>query len=522
VDQVTADPPPGDSAPDRERESTAEEVRQPAAGEVREPAAAEPPGPTAGAVPEPPAGAVPEPAAGQRPVGAPAEPGVPVGASDGLPAARRRTGVRRLLPLIGSISLIAVCAIAILGLVGWNIGLDGLVIGLVAAILPVPVIVLAFLWLGRYDPEPVPYLVFCFTWGAFVATLAALGVNTGAQWAFDRWGLPFTLVPVLVAPVIEELMKFAAPLLLWLVRRHSISGVTKGIIYCGLSATGFAMVENILYLGGVGYRAGMDEYGPATGLMALFTIFIARILMSGFAHPLFPATAGVGLGIAARSTSRAVRWLSLVTGVLVAMMLHGTWNFMSVLVAETGEILFFLYGYVALMVPLLLAMVGLAIWLRSREGQLTQRTLPDYVRAGWLTPPEVASLRTLSTRYSARRWARRVAGEPGVRAMRGFQLAATRLAVLRDHVRRTPDMTPAEARRAEAEQAALLQEISRHRAVYVGRDPQVPVARWDGQGYLVVFPDGQWRPVPPPAEPAVPVPVVLQPPPEPPRPHLHW
>src|SRR5690606_25843892 len=184
-------------------------------------------------------------------------------------------------------------------------------------------------------------LVFCFTWGAFVATLAALGVNTGAQWAFDQWGLSFNLVPVLVAPVIEELMKFAAPLLLWLVRRHSISGITKGIIYCGLSATGFAMVENILYLGGVGYRAGMDEYGPATGLMALFSIFIARILMSGFAHPLFTAAAGVGLGIAARSPFRPVKWLAPITGVLVAMILHGTWNLMSVLVAETGELLFF-------------------------------------------------------------------------------------------------------------------------------------------------------------------------------------
>src|SRR5690606_8239520 len=172
VDQVTVDPPPGEPAPDRP-----------------------PPGPPGPGEAVPP---VPQPAV------VAGEPGPP----------RLRAAVLRWLPLVGSIVVIAACAITILGIVGWNIGLDGLVIGLIAAIVPVPVIVLAFLWLGRYEPEPVGYLVFCFTWGAFVATLAALGVNTGAQVLFERWGLPFNLVPVLVAPVIEELMKFAAPLLL--------------------------------------------------------------------------------------------------------------------------------------------------------------------------------------------------------------------------------------------------------------------------------------------------------------------
>lgn len=419
----------------------------------------------------------------------------------------RRSRVKRGLLLGGAISVIALGAIAMLAAIGWNIGVEGMLVGLAAAIIPVPVLVLAFLWLDRYEPEPTNYLIFCFAWGAFVATAAAFGVNTGAGVLFDAVGLPEAMVPVLVAPVIEEIGKVAAPLLLWLVRRRAISGITDGIVYCGLSATGFAMVENILYLGGLGYRAGLDEFGPATGLSNLILIFIVRVFLSGFAHPLFTAAAGVGIGLAARTTSTALRWLAPIGGLLLAMLLHGSWNLMAVLTAATEQPLLFLYGYVAVMVPVFLAMVGLAIWLRSWEGQLTLRVLPDYVQAGWLSPPELASLRNLASRYSARRWARRVAGEPGKRAMRGFQVAATRLALLRDRVRRGLDATPAGRSRTAAEEQALLAQIGAYRGVYVGRDPVVPPAHWNGRQYAITFPDGVTRLVDPPAEPVMPLPV---------------
>lgn len=437
-----------------------------------------------------------------------------------LPEQQRRSrwrSIRRGLILGGTISLIAICAIVVLGVIGWNIGLDALAVGLAAAIIPVPVLVLAFLWLDRYEPEPTAYLIFCFAWGAFVATALALGVNTLAAYVFTQVGLSEQLVAVIVAPVVEEIGKVGAPLLLLLFRRRVLSGITDGIVYCGLSATGFAMVENILYLGGVGYRAGLDEFGPATGVFMLIAVFLSRVFMSGFAHPLFTAAAGVGIGVSARTTSTAVRWLAPLVGLLVAMLLHAAWNLMAVLTAAAGQPLLFLYGYVGVMVPIFVAMVGLAIWLRAREGQLTQRTLPDYVRAGWLSPPEVASLRSLGARHSARRWARRVAGDPGVRAMRRFQFAATRLALLRDGVRRGLDSTPTELARTAAEEHALLAEIAAQRGVYVGRDPAVPPARWDGHEYTVTFPDGVSRRIEQPPEPVLPVPVSLSYP----GPHQH-
>lgn len=445
----------------------------------------------------------------------------PAPSPSGPPDARmpaRPTTWWRYVVLAGTILVIAGCAIFMIFTLGESLGAEALLIGLVAAILPVPVLVACFLWLDRYEPEPLKYLIFCFAWGAFVSTAASLTVNEFFAGRFAAWDLPDALTAVLVAPFIEELTKALGPILLLVFRRREWSGITDGLVYCGLSAIGFAMVENILYLGGYGYRTGVEEYGPATGAQQVLAIFIVRILLFGFAHPLFTAMTGVGLGIAARTADRRVRFLAPVAGLLVAMMLHGTWNLLPSLAVATGQPLVALYGYIGVMVPIFFGMVGLAVWLRAWEGRLTERTLPDYVRAGWLSPPEVASLGSLGRRHAARSWARRVGGDRAVKAMRGYQFAATRLALLRDGMRRGLDSRPADRERAAAEERFLLDAISAYRGFFVGRDPQAPIGIWDGQRYHLRFPDGQQRPVEAPDEPVVPIPVVLAPPAPPPPP----
>ncbi|SCG53773.1 PrsW family intramembrane metalloprotease [Micromonospora inositola] len=455
------------------------------------------------------------------PGGAPPPPTAPAAPPPGSVTPRmplRRLGWRRFLVLAGVVLLIAAGAVFMVFTLGESLGAQALLVGVIAAVLPVPVLVSCFLWLDRYEPEPLKYLIFCFAWGAFVSTAISLNVNEGAAWLFKGWGLPSALVAVLVAPFIEELTKAAGPILLLIFRRREFSGVTDALVYCGLSAVGFAMVENILYLGGYGYRVGVEEYGPATGAQQVIAIFIVRILIFGFAHPLFTSMTGVGLGIAARTADRRVRVLAPIAGLLLAMMLHGTWNLLPSLAVATGQPLIALYGYIGVMVPIFFGMVGLAIWLRAWEGRLTERTLPDYVRAGWLTPPEVAALGSLGRRHAARTWARRIAGDGGVKAMRGYQFAATRLALLRDGMRRGLDRKQADRERTAREERELLEAIAAYRSFFVGRDPQTPVGVWDGQRYHLRFPDGSQRAVPAPDEPVVPIPVVLTPPPPPAHP----
>ncbi|NUR73634.1 MAG: PrsW family intramembrane metalloprotease [Hamadaea sp.] len=451
-----------------------------------------------------------------EPTPAPAQPvGWP--ASGGLPPAQLRPSGwqrwKRPVTLGGVILFFAIFAIGMLIFLGYNYGIEALLVGLAAAILPVPVLVACFLWLDRYEPEPTWALVVCFAWGAVVATAIALAVNTFSSLLFERNGISDGVVAVVVAPFIEELSKAAAPLLLLWLRRREISGITDGIVYCGLSATGFAMTENILYLGGHAYAAGSEEYGVNTGLQMLFATFLVRVLFSAFAHPLFTSMTGVGIGVAARTASPLVRWLAPIAGLLVAMMLHGTWNLIPTIAAATGQTILVLYGYFALEMPIFLAMVAFALWLRSHEGRITVRALPAYVQAGWLSPPEVAALASLGRRHAARTWAKRVAGDPGRKAMSVFQFAATRLALVRDGIERGLDRTPEQQYKAREEERALLDQISTARQVYVGRDPQTPPARWTGTAYELTFPDGQTRTVPAPPEPVVPIPVLMPPPP---------
>jgi hypothetical protein len=197
------------------------------------------------------------------------------------------------------------------------------------------------------------------------------------------------------------------------------------------------------------------------------------------------------------------------------MMLHGSWNLMSVIASWSGQAYILLYGYFAVMAPIFLGMVGFTLWLRSSEGQLIGRVLPEYAQAGWFSPPEVAALSTLGRRFAARRWARRIAGEAGAKAMRAYQFEATKLALLRDRMRRGLGMGPNDLGATLAEEYRLLTAVAAYRRVFSGRDPQTPRALWDGRHYHLMFPDGAVRRIEPPLTPVVPVPVPLGPPPAP-------
>ncbi|WP_325104296.1 PrsW family intramembrane metalloprotease [Segeticoccus sp.] len=321
-------------------------------------------------------------------------------------------------------AVLTICAAVLALAIGSSTGVQAGLIGLVFALLPLGVVVPAFLWLDRFEAEPRRLLLFAFVWGAVVASAVALVLNTSsigliAQVSGSR-AEAMTVGSVTVAPVVEESLKGLAVLLLLIFRRREMDGVVDGMVYAGITAAGFAFAENILYLG----RA-FDQLG-AQGLV---TVFVLRGIMAPFAHPLFTICTGIGVGVAATTRHAALRLLAPFCGWVCAVLLHALWNLTSVVGAQG-----YFGVYLVLQVPIFLAFVGLAIWMRRREGRVIGLHLLPYVDAGWLTAGEVHMLSSMGQRRRARQWARGRGGPRAGRAMASFQDTASELALLRSRM----------------------------------------------------------------------------------------
>ncbi|MCZ4637439.1 PrsW family intramembrane metalloprotease, partial [Streptomyces rubrogriseus] len=333
------------------------------------------------------------------------------------------------------ITLLALSGLVILALVREQTGTQGFLVGLGLAVLPVPLLMAAFRWLDRVDPGPWRNLLFCFAWGACAAALIAIVANSFAtRWIATATADPAsadTLGATVIAPVVEESAKAAAVLLVFLFRRRDFTGIVDGVVVAGVTATGFAFTENILYLG---TAFGTDQLTGDSGIASVTAAtFFVRVVMSPFAHPLFTVLTGIGFGIAALSTGRhrLRRALLPLAGLLLAMGMHALWNGS----AAFGEYGFFAV-YAAFMVPSFGLLTWLVIWTRQRELGTVRAELPAYVMAGWLTPAEPYALGSMRARRIARQYARRHAGKEGARAVARYEACATSVAFLRQRGRR--------------------------------------------------------------------------------------
>jgi hypothetical protein len=229
---------------------------------------------------------------------------------------------------------------------------------------------------------------------------------------------------VWVAPWIEEAAKGAAIVLVLLLRWEEFDGVVDGIVIAGLSGLGFAFMENILIFGRIFEKAHSD-HGAISGVFVVGVVFAVRAVFAPFAHPMFTAAFGIGLGLAAQHARSWRKAAAPALGFLVAVVLHGVWN-LSV-VRGPGR---FVAAYVLVMVPVFAGFVGIVVWARKREQAIITRHLPAYAKAGWLNADEVPELASLPARRQARKAVRRHCGRRAAIAARRFQHTATELAFL--------------------------------------------------------------------------------------------
>lgn len=375
-----------------------------------------------------------------------------------------RSSNRASVPLLLALVITSACAFLVFGFYLLSGGLIGTAISLLLTVPTGVALVALLLGIDRLEPEPRLNLVLAFCWGAGVAVLGALVINTssdvalGASLSANSAQLVGAAV---VAPVVEETTKGSLLLFLLVFRRQELDGPTDGIVYAGFVGLGFALVEDVLY-----YLQGMS--GSAQELVA--TVF-QRGVLSPLAHPLYTSMTGLAVAYAATHRGRH-RWLVIFAGWCGAVLLHAMWNGLTSL-GDGGLALAWLID-----LGVLIALGVVLLRDRKRVVRLIRTYLPAYAPSGVVQPNDVAMLGTLAGRRQARRWARNHAGVSGAQAMADYQLAATELALL--HAR--AENRAIEPRLFHARRDAILQLMRVARDAFFRRVPQVQPAPWAVQG----------------------------------------
>ncbi len=298
----------------------------------------------------------------------------------------------------------------------------GTAIGFVLSSIAITVVVLCYLWLDRWEPEPPRLLILAFLWGASVAIILSLALELWADAVFlPTPGLPEGFESTaLRAPLIEEAAKGLFLLIMMTGRRrHELNSLTDCLVYAGLVGAGFAWFEDILYI------ADGETLGSSLVTAAL------RLIMGPFAHSLFLSVLAVGVYFALKQRNPLAKMACIGAGYAGAVFMHALWNGSSVVGVEA----YFLV-YLVWMMPVF----GLAIWLavlsRRREQQVVATKLPNMVAANLVTANEASWLGSLRTRKLAIAEATRLGGRASGKSVKAFATQVVELAFVRDRIDR--------------------------------------------------------------------------------------
>jgi len=336
----------------------------------------------------------------------------------------RISAIRLVLAIFAGLIALFLGLLVLL-LIGIETGPVGLLLGLLAATIPVPIYVALVLWIDRYEAEPLWMLTTAFFWGALFATFFAFLFNTGSAGIVSylsnaKAGEAFAAV--ISAPIVEETGKAFILFIFFFWKKDEFDGVVDGIVYASLAALGFAMTENILYYG----RAALGGGGSLTATLLI------RGFFAPFSHPLFTSLTGIGLGLARQSNNLAVKFLTPVVGLLMAIFMHSIWNGSAVF----GGGWLFVLTYIVVMIPafiIMLVVIGFAL---RREGQVVREHLVIDLDRGFLTAEEYKQLGSITGRMGSSYNAFSRTGLKGWRARRRFNQLASELAFHRNRVAR--------------------------------------------------------------------------------------
>lgn len=370
-----------------------------------------------------------------------------------LPNRNRSGGWKKWL--VGIISILLILCTVLIVLAALSFDPAALILSITAAAIPAVVYSWLVLRLDRYEREPWPVVLAAFGWGAVAAILLALVLEilTGSVLyaAIGDQNAADILTLAIGAPLIEETTKGIALLLLLWLFRSEFDNVLDGLIYGALIGLGFAMTENILYLG----AEYLDD-----GAKALGELFVVRVIIDGFGHAVYTATTGAAVGWA-RSRYRKGGWRFVVPvlGYSLAVLLHALWNSSLLLVGDLYGHNASLFKVVLIQGPILTLAPLIVLFLIARasgrrELEILRLQLAPEVAAGVLTPREYEVVTTNELRKSAVKSAMRSGGKAARDQQQRFLQACSELAFRKYHLSRGESLpqgqqSPEDAYRAE-------------------------------------------------------------------------
>ena len=364
----------------------------------------------------------------------------------------------------------------------------------------VPVAVIVYR-LDLFEREPKLVLAAAVVWGAVIATSMAAQANdawlsilskVASPDLASQWGA------AIVGPGVEETLKLAGVVTLFLIVPGEFDGVMDGFVYGAMVGLGFTVVEDVSYfITAVAAAPGtFDQSGP------VFDTFLVRVVGGGlYGHVLF--TGLTGLGFAYIATRRSVAWsarlwrggLCIVAGVAA----HAIWNspWMEDILATSGgadpsTLQWLEYGAVKGLPFLIL--LGLLVRLATRSEEEAFREIVAGEPDPWvITESEVTSLQSLWSRRAARAEAGRTRSPAASRALGKLQAAQIEYAMIRS---RTDSQTDPAVEAQRQKIRWLRSELSGH----------LGPATWPAPGSQAWAAAPQPAPAPAPERPPAPAP----------------
>ncbi len=295
---------------------------------------------------------------------------------------------------------------------------------------------LAIYLLDLYEREPMSLVLGALVWGAVAATVLSGIANEGWGLVVARIGGPVFAAQwtaAVTAPVVEETLKVAGVVLIYLIARDEMDDMMDGFVYGAMVGLGFALVEDVFYF--------IAIFGGTPG--GVLAGFYVRVVSSGlYGHVLYTGLSGMGVAyfVSRRGEVSFGRRLAVAIGLFAsAVAAHFLWNspllnFFPGSVNGVGDWLRIPFAAAVKGAPLLLFVVVMVRLARRRERKWLEAALSSEVDSPALSQAELRVLLDPSARRRSRREMRARAGEGAERLLKRLQKEQVNLAMVRTRV----------------------------------------------------------------------------------------